>query len=152
MSTERNARHRIVRLAIAIAAAAALIAPPAATVSAPPTPMPYCPRYDAYEVQHCSPQHLLPDSPVGRQLSWTLDQLAGGASTLTVAEVRAHLTASLRQVVPARQMLESFRQTLTERGPMRFVGFSYPPRSEQATAILASATAVRGAVALGVDG
>jgi len=152
MSAERRHLGRIVRLAIVIAATASVIAPPAATAAAPQTPARYCHRYDAYELQQCSAQHALPDGSLGRQLGWTLDQLGGGAATLTVAEVRAHLTASLRQVMPARALVQLFRRTLIGHGPMTFVGFSYPPRSGQAAALVESPSGERGAVALGVRG
>ena len=50
--------------------------------------------------------------------------------------MRAHLTAGFQQVQQAEAVLEGFRSTLAERGTMRSVGFSYPPRSEQALAII----------------
>jgi pimeloyl-ACP methyl ester carboxylesterase len=157
---------RPVRLALAAVAAAAMLAPlgaaAAASASAQPAAPPrsaaplsaahYCARYDAYELRDCAPLHRLPPGPLGRQLAWVLDNLAGGAATLTVDQVRAHLTAGLQQVQPAEAVLEGFRSTLADRGPMRFVGFSYPPRSDQALAIVRSASGERGAVAIGVDG
>jgi pimeloyl-ACP methyl ester carboxylesterase len=154
---------RAVRLALAAVAAAAVLVPVGAAAAsaqpaaappsaAPPAAAHYCPRYDAYELRDCAPVHRLPPGPLGRQLAWVLDNLAGGAATLTVEEVRAHLTPGLQQVQPAEQTLEGFRSTLAENGPMRLVGFSYPPRSEQALAIVRSGSGERGAVAIGVDG
>lgn len=157
---------RPVRLAVAAVAAAAMLAPlgaaaaasastqPAAAPpsAAPPSAAHYCPRYDAYELRDCAPMHRLPPGSLGRQLAWVLDNLAGGAARLTVDQVRAHLTAGLQQAQPAEAVLEGFRSTLAERGPMRFVGFSYPPRSDQALAIVRSASGERGVVAIGVDG
>src|SRR5919198_1169369 len=148
-----------VRFALAAVAAAAVLAPvgvAAASVSArpaapprsaaPPSAAHYYARYDAYEVRDCAPAHRLPAGPLGRQLAWVLDNLAGGAATLTVDEVRAHLTAGLQQVQPAEETLAVLRSTIAEKGPMRFVGFSYPPRSDQALAIVRSASGERGAV------
>jgi pimeloyl-ACP methyl ester carboxylesterase len=143
-----------------MAATAALIAPPAATAApadpaattAPETATRYCPRYDAYELGSCQPQHRLPDSALGHQLRWVLEQLGGGSATLTVAEVRKHLTPGLRQILPARAARQLFQRTLTERGPMQLVGFSSPPRSSQATALVQDRAGARGAVALGVAG
>jgi pimeloyl-ACP methyl ester carboxylesterase len=157
---------RPVRLALAAVAAAAMLAPlgaaAAASASAQPAAPPrsaaplsaahYCARYDAYELRDCAPLHRLPPGPLGRQLAWVLDNLAGGAATLTLDQVRAHLTAGLQQVQPAQAVLEGFRSTLADRGPMRFVGFSYPPRSDQALAIVRSASGERGVVGIGVDG
>ena len=148
---------RTARLLVAAAAAAAVLAPVGAATAAPatadrPSAAHYCARYDAYELHDCAPAHRLPAGPLGRQLGWVLDNLAGGTATLTVDEVRAHLSAGLQQVQPAEAVLEGFRSTLAERGRMRFVGFSYPPRSEQALAIVRSASGERGAVAIGTDG
>jgi len=149
---------RPVHLALAAATAAAVLVPVgAAAASAEPSAEQrsaahYCARYDAYELRDCAPAHRLPPGPLGRQLAWALDNLAGGAATLTVDEVRAHLTAGLQQVQPAEKTLEAFRSTLAERGPMLFVGFSYPPRPDQALAIVRSPSGERGAVAIGTDG
>ncbi len=148
---------RTARLALAAATAAAVLAPLGAAASAPPaaerpSTAHYCARYDAYEVHDCAPAHRLPAGPLGRQLGWVLGNLAGGAATLTVQEVRAHLTPGLQQVQPAEEVLEAFRSTLAEKGPMRLVGFSYPPRSEQALAIVQSGSGDRGALAIGTDG
>jgi pimeloyl-ACP methyl ester carboxylesterase len=55
-------------------------------------------------------------------------------------------------VQPAGQTLDGFRSTLAEKGPMRLVGFSYPPRSEQALAIVRSTSGERGGIGIGVDG
>jgi pimeloyl-ACP methyl ester carboxylesterase len=148
---------RSVRLALAAAAAAAVLAPVGAAASAQPAAAPpsvahYCARYDAYEVHDCAPAHRLPAGPLGRQLGWVLDNLAGGAARLTVEEVRAHLTPGLQQVQSAEETLDGFRSTLAEKGPMRLVGFSYPPRSDQALVIVRSASGERGAVAIGTDG
>ncbi len=148
---------RTARLALAAATAAAVLAPLGAAAAAPPaaerpSTAHYCARYDAYEVHDCAPAHRLPAGPLGRQLGWVLGNLAGGAATLTVQEVRAHLTPGLQQVQPAEEVFEAFRSTLAEKGPMRLVGFSYPPRSEQALAIVQSGSGDRGALAIGTDG
>jgi pimeloyl-ACP methyl ester carboxylesterase len=157
MSTER---HVVRRAVVAITATAALIAPSATTAALtgpaaaadPRAAVRYCPRYDAYELGSCRPRHRLPDSAVGRQLRWVLEQLGGASSTLTVAEVRKHLTPGLRQTFPARQARQVLERTLAERGSMQLVGFSYPPRPGQAAALVQSRAGTRGAVAIGVVG
>ena len=149
---------RTARLVIGATAAAALLMPAgvgAAAPADPPAAQPsvarYCAPFDAYELHDCAPAHRLPEGPLGRQLGWVLDYLAGGTATLTVDEVRAHLTPGLLQVQPPEEVLEGLRLTLAERGSMRFVGFSYPPRSEQALAIIQTTSGERGAVAIGTD-
>jgi uncharacterized protein len=103
-------------------------------------------------VRDCAPVHRLPAGPLGRQLAWVLDSLGGGAATLTVEEVRAHLSPGLQQVQPAEETLAVLHSTVAEKGPMRLVGFSYPPRSDQALAIVRSASGERGAVGIGTAG
>jgi pimeloyl-ACP methyl ester carboxylesterase len=149
---------RTIRHALVAAAAAAALVPLGAAAGAArprgeqPTVARYCSQYDAYQLHDCRPAHRLPEGPLGRQLGWVLGNLAGGASALTVDEVRVHLTPGLQEAQPAEQMLDGFRSTLAEKGPMRFVGFSYPPRSDQALALVESTSGERGAVAIGVDG
>jgi len=110
----------------------------------------YCKRVDAYRLETCATA-LLPDSPLGRQLRWVLAQLAGEAATLTEAEVRAHVSAEFLTIVrPADEVVQNFRQTITERGTFTFVGFAYPLRARQALALVQSATGERGAVPIGV--
>jgi pimeloyl-ACP methyl ester carboxylesterase len=146
---------RTIRLAVAAAGAVALLVPvgaSAATAGESPASAStrYCARYDAYELRDCGPVHRLPVGPLGHQLRWVLANLAGGAADLSVEEVRTHLSPGLQRVQPAEAVLAAFRSTLAERGPMRFVGFSYPPRAEQALALVESASGDRGALALGV--
>ena len=146
-----------VRRTLAAAAASTVLALVGAAAAAPATAEQrsaahYCARYDAYELRDCAPRHRLPEGPLGQQLGWVLDNLAGGTATLTIDEVRTHLTYGLQQVQPVEVVLEGFRSTLAEKGRMRFVGFSYPPRAEQALAIVRSSSGERGVVAIGVDG
>jgi pimeloyl-ACP methyl ester carboxylesterase len=116
-------------------------------------PAHYCKKVDAYRLRTCA-KAILPDSPLGRQLQWVLAQLAGGADTLTEAEVRAHFSAEYFAVWGEQRspavLVAAFRQTIAELGTVRFVGFAYPPRARQAVALVQSATGVRGAVQLGV--
>ena len=143
-----------VRLALAAVAGAALLVPLAAAAASgrgSGSGARYCPRYDAYQLHDCRAAPRLPDGPLGRQLRWVLDQLAGVAATLSVEEVRAHLSPGLQRVHPAEEMLGDLRQTLAERGTMRFVGYSCPPRSEQLLALVRSGSGQRGAVAIAVD-
>jgi hypothetical protein len=102
---------RSVRLALAAAAAAAVLASVGVAVASAPAPAKqqrpsaahYCTGYGAYELRDCAPVHRLPAGPLGRQLAWVLDNLGGGAATLTVDEVRAHLTPGLQQVQSAEE-------------------------------------------------
>src|SRR6266542_6549311 len=143
--------RKTIRLAVA-AASAALLVPLAATASVAQQRSGYCPRYDAYELNNCSVRHAVPGGPLGQQLRWVLAQLAGGAATLTVDEVRSHLSPGMQEIQPAEDVVTAFQQTFAEQGPLRFVGFSYPPRSDQAAAIVQAGNGTRAAVALGIAG
>ena len=140
------------------AAAAALLVVLATTATAAAaeatTPAPqqahYCKQVDAYRIKTCATA-ILPDSPLGRQLRWVLTQLAGEAASLTEAEVRAHVSAEfLTIVMPAPEVVQALRQTIAERGTFTFVGFAYPPRADQALALIQSTAGERGAIEIGV--
>lgn len=134
-----------------LVAVAVLAVPASATPGVHGTGV-YCPRYDAYELRDCRPDHRLPPGALGQQLAWVFWQLGGGAATLTVEEIKAHLTAELQALIPAEDLLEAFRATLAEVGPVRFVGFTYPPRADQAMALGQTTSGQRIAVALGISG
>jgi pimeloyl-ACP methyl ester carboxylesterase len=110
----------------------------------------YCKQVDAYRLKTCATA-LLPAGPLGRQLRWELDQLAGEATSLTEAEVQAHFSAEfLTVMLPPEGVVQFFQQNLAELGPFTFVGFAYPPRARQALALVQSATGERGALPIGV--
>jgi len=112
----------------------------------------YCKQVGAYRIRTCATA-LLPAGPLGQQLRWELDQLAGEAATLTEAEVRAHLSADfLTVMLPPEVVVQFFQQNLAERGPFTFIGFAYPPRARQALALVQTATGERGALPIGVTG
>jgi pimeloyl-ACP methyl ester carboxylesterase len=119
--------------------------------SKPPDPQArYCRNVDAYRIQTCA-KAVLPATALGRQLGWVLAQLAGGATTLTEAEVREHVSAEfLTVVMPPQQVIGALQGTLAEQGPQHFVGFAYPPREHEALAIVQNAAGSRGAVPIGV--
>ena len=111
----------------------------------------YCARYDAYELHDCGPRHRLPAGPLGQQLGWVLEQLAGGANSLTAEEVGAHLTDGFKSVISAEAALGALQGTLAQHGPARLVGYSYPPRTDQVLAIGRAADGERFVVGLGVS-
>ena len=113
----------------------------------------YCKQVNAYRIKTCA-QTLLPASPLGHQLRWVLDQLAGEADTLTEAEVQAHFSGEFfavwgEQWSPAA-LVAAFQQTIADRGSFTFGGFVYPPRPRQALALVQSTTGERGAIEIGV--
>jgi uncharacterized protein len=113
----------------------------------------YCKQVDAYRLKTCATA-LLPPSPLGRQLAWVLDQLAGEAATLTQAEVQAHFSAEFfavwgEELSPA-VLVVAFQQTIAERGTFALVGFSYPPRARQTLALVQNTIGERGAIEIGV--
>jgi pimeloyl-ACP methyl ester carboxylesterase len=110
----------------------------------------YCKKVDAYRIKTCA-KRIIPDSPVGRQLTWVVAQLGGDAAGLTEAEVRAHFSSEFLTIVTSpAELIATFRQSIAERGTFTFVGFSYPPRAREALALVQTATGERAAVAIGV--
>ena len=144
---------RTVTVALLLVMLATTAIPAAASTRPPDDQARYCKSVDAYRIKSCA-EALLPDSPLGRQLRWVLDQLAGEAATLTEAEVRAHFSAEFFEVwgeeMSPGAIVALFRQTIAERGTFTFVGFAYPPRVRQALALVQSATGEWGAVPIGV--
>ena len=135
---------------LVVLATTATTATAGATTSGHQEQVHYCKRVDAYRLKTCATA-ILPDSPLGRQLGWELAQLAGEATTLTEAEVRAHFSAEfLTVVMPPEVVIQFFQQNLAERGPFTFVGFAYLPRAREALAILQGTTGERGALPIGV--
>jgi pimeloyl-ACP methyl ester carboxylesterase len=151
MASLRTWRTAAAGLLLVVLATTAI--PAAASTRPPDDQARYCKRVDAYRIKSCA-DALLPDSPLGRQLRWVLDQLAGEAATLTEAGVRAHFSAEFFAVwgeeMSPEAIVALFRQTIAERGTFSFVGFAYPPRARQALALVQSATGERGAVPIGI--
>jgi pimeloyl-ACP methyl ester carboxylesterase len=150
MASLRTCRTAAATLLLVVLATTATTASAGATTFGHQERVHYCKPVDAYRIKTCATA-LLPDSPLGRQLRWVLDQLAGEAASLTEAEVRAHVSAEfLTIVMPAPEVVQALRQTIAERGTFSLVGFAYPPRARQALALVQSTTGERGAVPIGV--
>jgi pimeloyl-ACP methyl ester carboxylesterase len=139
--------------AVALAAGLTVTGVPvaAASGSAPSTTEArYCASSDTYRLGTCDGPPRLPDSPVGRQLAWLLPHLADGGVRLTADEVTGHVDPSLLQFLPAQSYVDAVRGAAQELGGLRFVGFNYPPRSDEAVAVLEGNGGVRAAVGVGV--
>ena len=132
--------------------ASALLASPTATATATDAGVRYCPDRDAYEITPCGTRPVLPATPLRHELAWLRDQLAGGAATVTAGEVRPHFSPELLASpgTSAPELAAAFRQTFKRFGPMRFEGFSYPPRTHQAMALFRTGDGVRAEVPVGV--
>jgi pimeloyl-ACP methyl ester carboxylesterase len=95
----------------------------------------------------------IPATPVGRQLTWALAQLNGGAASLRPADVTARFSPEfLTEVMPAPAVVAMLGQTATERGPFTFTGFAYPPTATQAVALIETRAGERGSLRVRVDG
>jgi pimeloyl-ACP methyl ester carboxylesterase len=95
----------------------------------------------------------IPATPVGKQVTWALAQLNGGAAALTEDAVAAHFTPQFLAVwMPARELLLSLQQTAAERGPFTFTGFAYPPTATQAVALIETKAGERGSLRIEVAG
>jgi pimeloyl-ACP methyl ester carboxylesterase len=94
----------------------------------------------------------IPATPVGRQVTWALAQLNGGAARLTQADVNARFSPQfLAVVMPARAIVAMLGQTAEQRGPFTFAGFAYPPTATQAVALIDTKTGERGSLRIKLD-
>jgi hypothetical protein len=95
----------------------------------------------------------IPATAVGEQVAWALDQLNGGAATLSAAEVTARFSPEfLAVVMPASELVASLQRTAAERGPFTFTGFAYAPTATQAVALIEAKAGEQGSVRIQVDG
>jgi pimeloyl-ACP methyl ester carboxylesterase len=122
-------------LASAVLSVAAMLVVPAEALTGQHAR--YCPSRDAYETNACGAPPRLPHAPVSGQLSWVRRQLAGDAATLSEEQVGAHFSPGMLagRGTSAPELVIAMQSTLARFGPLRFVGFSYPPRSHQAMPI-----------------
>jgi beta-lactamase class A len=96
------------------------------------------------------PAPSLPQSAVGEQLSWALDQVNGAATSLNQRELKRHFGADFLETLPADQLLGVFRKYLAPSGPMAVARFEGPVDGTQLRAILTTPGA-DWRVRLGVD-
>jgi hypothetical protein len=143
------------RLAMSVAVGVAITmgaGPAVSAANVPRTSATYCANRDAYEVGRCARPPVVPAAPFARQLEWLLRQLAGDARTLTATEVIRHFSPDLlaQPGMSADDIVAALNSTLDQFGPLRFVGFSYPPRSYQLLAIVEARNGVRAEVPVSV--
>src|SRR5438093_3261067 len=94
----------------------------------------------------------IPATPVGRQVTWALAQLNGGATRMTQADVNARFSPQfLAVVMPARAIVAMLGQTAEQRGPFTFAGFAYPPTATQAVALIETKAGERGSLRIKLD-
>lgn len=150
---EKDSSMRRIIGAASIAAVLVAGAIPAQVAgAAPEQPSTYCPERDAYELTDCTDDPQLPTGALGEQLRWVLDQLAGDAAHVTTAEIREHFTEGFL-AFPGQTpdvIRDALRETLEHFGPLAFEGFAYPPRSNQALALLRAESGVRAEVPTGI--
>jgi pimeloyl-ACP methyl ester carboxylesterase len=110
-------------------------------------------RIDSGYTLASAPAAKIPASPVGRQISWALDQLNGGAARLSEADVSARFAPEfLAAVMPASDVVASLAQTAAERGPFTFTGFTSPPTATKAIALIQTRSGKQGSVRIELDG
>lgn len=77
------------------------------------------------EVQHAAEPEI-PDTPVGRQLRWVLDQLNGAAANLDDATVTARFTPAFLTSLPPAPLLQLLQESALGHGPIRVTGLAGP--------------------------
>jgi pimeloyl-ACP methyl ester carboxylesterase len=92
-----------------------------------------------------------PSTPVGDQLSWILSELQGGAQGLTPDEVTEHFAPGFIGMVPPEQLVAQTQQLATALGEFSFEGFTRPPTSLQANALLTGADGLSWVMPIAVE-
>jgi pimeloyl-ACP methyl ester carboxylesterase len=93
----------------------------------------------------------IPDTPVGRQLTWLLDQLNGEAAKLDAADVRAHFTPEFLATMPPEELLATMRRDAAEQAPIVFTRFSGRRTTTGAIALVTARGGERGAAYIDVE-
>ena len=90
-------------------------------------------------------------SPLGEQLAWFVDAVNTGGSTLTDAEIAAHIAPDLLALVPPAQ-IAGFVQGLAEAfGALTLQGLTRVPTETQAVGLVATALGIQLALPVAVE-
>lgn len=93
----------------------------------------------------------IPDTPVGTQLAWLLDQLNGDAATLDATGVRAHFTPQFLATMPAAELVATLRRDAAQRSPVAFTRFVGRRTSTAAIALVTARGGERAAAYVDVE-
>jgi pimeloyl-ACP methyl ester carboxylesterase len=93
----------------------------------------------------------IPETPVGAQLAWAIGVLNHEGEPLTGATITSRFAPELLSLIPAEQIGATLGAWATA-GPFEFQGFTRPPTSTQATALLRGAGGASFVLPVAVEG
>jgi beta-lactamase class A len=76
----------------------------------------------------------IPDTPVGEQLAWVLDQLGGDALVLDEQIINDHFAPAFLEQISAADLIDTFEQLAAQLAPLRLTGFAGEPTETEAIA------------------
>jgi pimeloyl-ACP methyl ester carboxylesterase len=92
----------------------------------------------------------MPDTPVGNQLTWVLEEFNGGAGDLTEGEVADRFDPLFLVALPAPVLIGLIQDTAAQYGPFVFTGFAYSPLDTGAVALVTASGGMAAAITLTV--
>lgn len=78
----------------------------------------------------------IPDTPIGSQLSWVLDQFNNGAGDLTEEDILDRFEPGFLVTLPPSFLIGLFQETASQYAPLTLTGFAYPPTETGAIALV----------------
>jgi len=93
----------------------------------------------------------IPDTPVGTQLRWVVDQLNGRAAGLDATHVRAHFAPRFLATMPAAELVAILKRDAAQRSPVVFTRFAGRRTPTGAIALVTARGGERGAVYVDVE-
>lgn len=93
----------------------------------------------------------IPDTPVGDQLTWMLDQLNSGGGELTEEILTERFDPLFLMTFPAPMLLGLLQETAAQYGPFELTGFAYPPTDTGAIALATTSDGMALAITLVVE-
>jgi hypothetical protein len=93
----------------------------------------------------------IPDSPVGDQLTWMLDQLNSGGGELSEEIITERFDPRFLMTFPAPMLLDLLQETAAQYGPFELTGFAYPPTDTGAIALATTRDGMAVAITLAVE-
>ena len=93
----------------------------------------------------------IPDTPVGTQLGWVLDQLNGRGADLDATRVREHFAPKFLSTMPASELVAILKRDAVQRSPIVFTRFAGGHTPTGAIARVTARGGERGAMYIDVE-
>jgi pimeloyl-ACP methyl ester carboxylesterase len=98
-----------------------------------------------------APVDGLAQTPLGDQLAWFLAAVNGGGTSLTEADVVAHVAPTFLAFVPPAQLIGLVKGLAAGYGALKLDGVTRPPTATQAVALVTAAVGIQLALPIAVE-